>query len=266
MIIIFAKVPREIIYNKELNNKRVLSFIFLVFRSSLDDTISFSLDSIINWAGLKKSRNKGKSNNIFYDLILELKKDNYINGFDEKDFYGNNLVTANLNMGKVYPSGNFGIVSVKEYSEINNYKCKNPRINTSVLVLVLAYIRANILRRYDNELGFSKKDIKTKPEFCYRMFVDIENDIGIHRNTISKCVDILVELDILVTQVMPRYRDENGNWHTEATLFASKYRYDKYERIVEDYNYEEELRYGKQYLMDKKYVSKKFYQDTEIVN
>ena len=65
MSLIFAKVPREIIYKKEMNSKRVLGFIFLVFKTSLDDTISFSLDSIVKWTGLKINRHSGKTNDIY---------------------------------------------------------------------------------------------------------------------------------------------------------------------------------------------------------
>ena len=264
VIWIFAKVPREIIYNKKLHNKRVLCFIFLVYKISLDNTISFSLDSIIKWTGLKKSKNKGKSNDIFYNLILNYKQLDFISNFKSEELYGNNLITANINTDKIFPIGNYGIISDEEFQLIKTYKSNNPRINTSSLLLILAYIRVNILKRVDSNCGFTKAEIKEKPEFCYRMFVDIEKDIGIDKKTISKCVDILVGLDILATMEMPRYQDEKGNWHTEATLFANKYKYDSDSKLIEDYSCEEELKYGKQYLMNKKYISKKFYQNTEV--
>ena len=263
MIIIFAKVPKEIIYNKNIDKKRVLVFLFLVFKNSLDNTISFSLNYLIDWCKMKPDRHKGKTNDIFYSIILEYKKLDYLKSFNGNDLYGNNLVTCDANMEKLFPFGNYGVISDKEFNLITLYQCSNPRITTSVILLVLSYIRSNILRRTSNNGNFSEKDIKAKPEFCYRMIEYIEDDIGLHRNTISKCIDILVELDILVTLSMPRYKDENGNWHTEATLFADKYRYDSQSRLVQDYDYEEELKYGKQYLIEKKYVSKKFYQNTE---
>jgi len=263
VIIIFAKVSKEIIYNKEFDNKRISLFMFLVFKISLDDTVSFSINSIIDWHKLKINKRKGKTNEIFYNLILGYKDLEYLKSFDENDLHGNNLVTCDVNMDKLFPIGNYGVISDKEFNLITLYQCSNPRITTSVILLVLSYIRSNILRRTSNNGNFSEKDIKAKPEFCYRMISYIEDDIGLHRNTISKCIDILVELDILVTLSMPRYKDENGNWHTEATLFADKYRYDSQSRLVQDYDYEEELKYGKQYLIEKKYVSKKFYQNTE---
>ena len=94
------------------------------------------------------------------------------------------------------------------------------------------------------------------------MYIDIEKDIGISSRYISRAVKILNELDLIVSESMPRWRDKNDNWHTEVTLFVNKYRRKKStEKLDGNYDYKQELEWGKEYVIKKKYLNKKFDQE-----
>ena len=103
-----------------------------------------------------------------------------------------------------------------------------------------------------------------KPEFCYRHYNNIEVDIGLSSRYISKATKILNKMDIIEYRELPRYKDESGNWHTEVTLFVNKYkRIDNGESIDTKYDFNQELQWGIEYIKEKKFLSKKFLQNTE---
>ena len=49
----YVKIPREIIYDKDLSPKRVIIFSYLCARRSLDDTVAFSTTELCHWSKLK---------------------------------------------------------------------------------------------------------------------------------------------------------------------------------------------------------------------
>jgi hypothetical protein len=168
---------------------------------------------------------------------------------------------AYLNQEKFFPDSQFALIYIDELQKITEFKKHTKdvnKMNSSIILLVLSYLRVNMLRR-QGEYFANKSD---KPEFCYRMYIDIEKDIGISNRYISRAVKILNEMDLIVSEEMPRYKDEKGNWHTEVTLFVNKYKREKGgESLNIDYDYQQELAWGKEYVKEKKYLNKKFYQD-----
>ena len=56
----YVKIPREIIYDKDLSSKRVIIFSYLCARRSLDDTVAFSTTELCHWSKLKPNYRNGK--------------------------------------------------------------------------------------------------------------------------------------------------------------------------------------------------------------
>ena len=67
----YVKIPREIIYSKELGDKRVIIFSYLCSRRALDDTVAFSISELCHWSYLKPNYHDGKINHKYLE-VLEL--------------------------------------------------------------------------------------------------------------------------------------------------------------------------------------------------
>lgn len=173
----------------------------------------------------------------------------------------NLFVSAKINTDEFYPESQFALIYMDEIEKIREFKKYTKdisRMNSAILILVLSYIRVNMLRRQDGYIG----NLADKPEFCYRLYKNIATDIGISDRYISRAVGILNELDIIVSQEMPRYQDEKNNWHTGVTMFVNRYKRErKNNNLDETYDYADELAWGKKYINDKSYMTKKFNQE-----
>ena len=58
----YVTIPKEIIYDKDLGNKRVIVYSFLCCRRALDDSVGFSVPELVKWTGLIPNYHKGKIN------------------------------------------------------------------------------------------------------------------------------------------------------------------------------------------------------------
>lgn len=236
---------------------------YLVAKRSLDDTVGFSCNSVVDWCGYKPNYRKDKINDRVKEFFTELDKHNYFKQADISSINKNYFTEVKLNIDKFDAPSQFSLVYLCEIEKIKNRSIKNTKMTAPILLLILSYVRLNMLRR---EVEYKGK-LSNKPEFCYRMYKDIEEDIGISSRYISSGIKILEQLDIITTKTLPRYKDESGNWHTSVTLFVDKYRYrrNKHNQYVLDkeYDYNQELQWGEEYISEKKYLKKGFYQDTE---
>ena len=264
----FVKVPRELIYASTVSEKRASCFSYLIFNSTLQDTVAYSAKQIITWCGFKPNWNRSKTKANIYDKFLDcmtwIYQNGYILNFEDTEFTGNNYCYSLLNTDKMFPSDNFGIIYDFEIEKIKNYKSKYRTLTQSTILLILSYIRVNLWKRSAN-LEFQEEKLKKeKPEICNKQILEISNDIGISERLISRSIDILVELDIIDMSPMPRFQDELGNWHTEDSIFVNKYKFIRNEHgvIIKDnsYDYESELSNGIDFIRKRKYVSRKFYQ------
>ena len=67
----YVKIPREIIYNRDIGDKRVIIFSYLCSRRALDDTVAFSISELCHWSHLKPNYHDGKINQKYLE-VLEL--------------------------------------------------------------------------------------------------------------------------------------------------------------------------------------------------
>ena len=167
----------------------------------------------------------------------------YIIDFDKEKYIQNTFQSSLLNNEKLNPKNNFGIIYDFEIESINRYESSYKPLNKSILLLLLAYIRAFTWIRTNEISGHSEKSKKRKPEIFYSQFTKIATFLGSNRKMISKATNALEGLGLIKTYRMPKYKDSNDKWHTDDIIYICPYRYIwRNNQIVqcakEEYNYE----------------------------
>lgn len=246
----YVKIPREIIYNKDIGDKRVIIFSYLCSRRALDDTVAFSISELCHWSYLKPNFHDGKINQK-YLVVLELLS-HYGYFVDCPDFEklakekknSTDYYNIKINIKKFDIPDNFGIIYFDELEKILNYKeelkgkdIDLSRMSSAYILLLLSYLRVNMNRD------------TTKPLCCYRLYQTISQDIGLSERYISRIVEILDVMKIINHKEgkRTRYIKSNGKFgfSTAPKIFADYKRYIKDEhgnsKLDETYDYKSEI-------------------------
>ena len=249
----YVKIPRDIIYNKKLTDKRVIIFSYLCVRRSLDDTVAFSTTELCNWSKLKPNYRKGKINQKYYEVLLQLSHYDYFGlhpDFEkclEANTNSEKYQQVKLNIEKFDVPDNFGIIYFDELDKILNFKeelkdnkdIDLARMSSAYLLLLLSYIRVNLNRMED------------KPLCCYRHFKTISEDIDLSERYIGRIVNILETLKIIKFQPLKReqyYKDNKKKFLTTPKVFADyrHFKRDDYGNQKIDSNYDASVEIQKQ--------------------
>ena len=246
----YVKIPREIIYDKSIGNKRAIIFAYLCSRRALDDTVAFSISELCHWSYLKPNYHDGKINQKYLDVLESLSHHDYF--ASHPDFQTISITKKNstdyykvkLNIEKFDTPDNFGIIYFDELELILNFKeelqgadINLSRMSSAYILLLLSYIRVNMNRNPD------------KPLCCYRLYQTISEDIGLSERYISRIVEILDVMNILKHQEgkRKRYVKSNGTYGfaTAPKIFADYRRYAKDTNgnsvIDKTYDYQREI-------------------------
>lgn len=124
----FIKIPREIIYNKELGDKRVIIFSYLCSRRALDDTVAFSILELCHWSRLKPNYHDGKINHKYLEVLELLSHYEYFESYPDfeklakakknsTDYYN-----IKINTKKFDIPDNLGIIYFDELKKFLNFK------------------------------------------------------------------------------------------------------------------------------------------------
>ena len=245
----YVKIPREIIYNKELGDKRVIIFSYLCSRRALDDTVAFSISELCHWSLLKPNYHDGKINHKYLEMLELLSHYGYFESYpnfeklakekkNSTDYYN-----IKINIEKFDIPDNFGIIYFDELEKILNFKeelkdikvsgeeIDTTRMSSAYILLLLSYLRVNMNRNPD------------KPLCCYRLYQKITEDIGLSERYISRIVKILNVLNIVKSQEgkRVRYKKQNNKFgfFTTPKVFADYRRFTKDENgnQIIDINY-----------------------------
>lgn len=228
----YVKIPREIIYDKDLGDKRVIIFSYLCARRALDDTVAFSITELCHWSKLKPNYRDGKINQKYYDVLLLLSHYGYFvecPDFESCLHESTNSVKyqqVKLNIEKFDIPDNFGIIYFDELLRILDFKGELKdsgidlaRMSSAYILLLLSYLRVNMNRNPD------------KPLCCYRHYQKIAEDTGLSERYIGRIVDILDAMNIIKYHKMKRvrYRDVNTDirFSTTPKIFTDYRRYIK---------------------------------------
>jgi len=249
----YVKIPREIIYDKELGDKRVIIFSYLCSRRALDDTVAFSISELCHWSHLKPNYHDGKINQKYLEVLELLSHYGYfeccpdfVKLAKEKknstDYYN-----IKINIERFDISDNFGIIYFDELEQILDFKeelkdigIDLTRMSSAYILLLLAYLRVNMNRNPEN------------PLCCYRLYQKISKDIGLSERYIARIVEILDVMDIVKNKEGKRIRyiKPNGKYGfiTSPKIFADYKHYvkDEHDNSKLDCNYDYRSEISKQ--------------------
>ena len=190
----FVKVPRKLIEDTSIGDKRVLVYSSIAFTywSGQDE------DKIISACGYSPcDRHSESAGSKAIECVQQLRSNSYI-----EQSRGRVSLCAD--------SGCFGMIYADEYKQIVDARriLKGKRINHAHILLFLAHVRC-----------FMSK-ANNYPRFYSNLLMRIADNIGISVRSVSTCARILEDLEILHSEELPRYKDGYGRWHTNVRIFV----------------------------------------------
>ncbi len=189
----YIKIPRRLIYDKELDGKRIVVYSSILF--TCWSSKKCNINRLIDDCCYTRKRMPNGIEHQFKEMIT---------CFDEKGYISVDVnLSGDFSFQIESPKNSFGIVYGFEYRRILGYriaaKKDSKRINHAHLLLLLSYIRLNMDKR------------PGKPTMHSSMLSTISKNIGISVRSITSALRILEELSIIHSGELPRYRDKNGN-------------------------------------------------------
>lgn len=249
----YVKIPRQIVYDTSLSDKRIVIFSYLCARRALDDTVAFSTTELCRWSNMKPNYRDGKINQKYYDVLFNLSQRDYFvsypdfNKLSKEKTNSSKFQIIQLNIEKFDVANGFGIIYFDELQSILNFKegLKDSgidlyRMSSSYILLLLSYLRVNMNRDPD------------KPQCCYRLYKTIASDIGISERYVGRAVEILGALNIINSWECNRTRyvkdDGTIGFYTNFKIFADYRRFikDTLGNQVIDFNYDSNQEIQKQ--------------------
>ncbi len=233
----YIYIPFSVIADNQLDIKRVSVFSYLRIHTGLNDLIGFTIPDLVEWCGMKPNNREGKINDKFLNVIDSLVGGGYFTYLTKKD--KNNFMKCKFNMEYYYNrcSNGYAVVYLDELQKIMNYKnLQGNSIDNAIILLVFSYFRNKIMRR-PNELKPEERTsegIRLRRERLPDAFdgniTNIAKELGIHKQTLSKTIDILEQdLKLIVTDRAYRIKNEDKEFRTLPTIFANAYkREDRY--------------------------------------
>lgn len=233
----YIYVPLSIILDNKLDTKRIGVFSYLKIHCGLNDTVGFTVSDMVEWNGMKPNKRIDKTNDKFLNVIEDFRTGGYLTYLTEPN--RSSYMKCKLDMKYYYDkcSDGYAVIYLDELEKIISYKNLHGNSISNVLILlVFAYFRYKIWRR-PNELKPEERtleNIKLRqqrlPDAYDSNITAIAEEIGIHKQTLSKVIDILEdELKLIVTDRAYRIKNEEGEFRTLPTIFANAYkREDKY--------------------------------------
>lgn len=235
----YIYVPLSVITDTELDIRRAAVFSYLRIHCGLNNIIGFTIPDIVEWCGGKSDRRANGSNDKTLTVIDDLCSRGYLTYLTEKS--KSSFMKCAFNMNHYYDkcSDGYAAIYLDELEKILKYKKENSKdstLNNASILLVFAYLR-NKIRRRPNELkpeerssdGIAQRRIRL-PDAYESNISNIANELGIHKQTLSKIIDILeLELGLIVTDRAYRIKNKDNEFRTLPTIFANAYkREDKY--------------------------------------
>lgn len=233
----YIYIPLSVIVDNEMDVKRVGVLSYLRIHCGLNDVIGFTVPDMVEWCNMKPNNREGKTNDKFLSIINDLANRGYLTYLTEQS--KSSYMKCKVDMEYYYDkcSEGYAVIYLDEFEKIMKYKnLQGNSINNATLLLVFAYLR-NKIRRRPNELKPEERTLEGVKQRKERLpdafdsnISDIAKELGIHKQTLSKVIDILeLELELIVTDRAYRVKTEDSEFRTLPTIFANAYkREDKY--------------------------------------
>lgn len=214
----FIMIPRSIINNCELNEKRVLAYSSILFSGWGGENI----EELVAYSRFSTRRDAGSILHQYRELVYHFIQNQYF---------------RKLNSGMQYIKQQdcFGIIYYDEFQKILQARERSilsrQRINHSHILLLLSHIRLCMIRQPDMPLFYSN------------LLCRISDNIGMSVRNITKSLKVLEELNIIHSEELPRYKDNKGRWHSNVKIFVNM--------DIEEcaYDWQDEVSRGIRYIM-----------------
>ena len=124
----YVKIPREIIYDKDIGDKRVIIFSYLCSRRALDDTVAFSISELCHWSYLKPNYHEGKINQKYLEVLELLSHYGFfidcpdLKKLSKEKKNSTDYYNIKIDIEKFDILDNFAIIYFDELEKVLNYK------------------------------------------------------------------------------------------------------------------------------------------------
>ena len=225
----YIYIPLSVIVDNKLDVKRVGILSYLRIHCGLNDIIGFTIPDVVEWCGMKPNKREGKTNDKFLSIIDDLKNEGYLTYLTEQS--KSSYMKCKLDMEYYCDkcSNGYAVVYLDELEKIMNYKnLQGNSISNATILLVFAYLR-NKIRRRPNELKPEERTLENirkrrerLPDAYDGNISDVAIDIGIHKQTLSKIIDILEQdLELIVTDRAYRIKNKDNEFSDEDNLLSN---------------------------------------------
>ena len=233
----YIYIPLSVIVDNKLDIKRISILSYLRIHCGLNDVVGFTVPDMVEWCGMKPNNRDGKTNDKFLSVIANLYDKGYLTYLTEQS--KSSYMKCKFNTELYYDecSNGYAVIYLDEFKKIMDYKnLQGNSVNSTTILLAFAYLR-NKIRRRPNELKPEERTLECIQERKARLpdafdgnISDISKELGIHKQTLSKIINILEqELKLIVTDRAYRIKIDNNEFRTLPTIFANAYkREDKY--------------------------------------
>lgn len=219
------KIPKDIIMDKSLGNKRVIVYLYLHEHMTIRGFVYWTINELVTWCGYKPESKKGGMNHQFIDCLQKFADLGYITSHPDFESLksepknGNTFQCMELDVDNMECPQEFGQIMSDEVSLILNFreimtsahnepKPTVGKIFPSHLSLVLSYIMLNMSQD------------SSKLSCCRKYYYEMAEDIGISKRYISQCTDILQNIGILKHTISKLKKDTDGRFYTAPKIFV----------------------------------------------
>ena len=226
-------IPERIILDDcGLVNTEVLLYTYLSMNQTMRKKILFSGYDFCKWLNVSYSKRDGEILDRVEKSFKRLLELDTVKCFSLHEKFGRNGFYEVELQDEIKPTEKFGILYLDEIEKIMSREIN--RIGRTsyfgMAIRLLAYFRLNIFVR-SNEFNADNADKDSEmdkrrmdsPEAFYKHIKYIALDLNLHRDTIQKFIDILVDLQLIVKRTPYKFRCEN-NWYCPECLFANAYK------------------------------------------
>lgn len=211
----YIMIPRELVYDNHLGDKRVLIYAAIYFSNWDGKDIS----ALAACAGYSRSRGNSK-------LIQQIGM--LVSSFISEGYYS-------PGMDYIKRKGRYCKITKAEFSKImklrNDEMLLGKKINHACIILLLSYIRVNMIYKAG------------VPEMYSDLICRMSNQIDMSSRSISSVLNSLQKLQIIYNEQLPRYKDSDGGWHSNVTIFLN------YKSGGKDQSIEERIEKAKKILL-----------------
>lgn len=212
----------------DIHESRLLVYLYLKDRCGRLGIVNFSLNDIVLESGYSISTASNGINSKVVSVLNKFEQEKIIEKV-RGNYSGNKLCVVRFTPVDDSIPG-FCLISYNEIDKISDYLSFNGKVSLHKVLLLLAFIRSNKLRRPKNH-----KDPSTLPLIFYKHIKYIAKDLSMSEITVCECIKVLEELDFIVASKLNANIDSKNSWNKGVTVFVEK-----------TPGWEQELEWGKQ--------------------